>query len=159
MDPRLGTLERGTELELYRLLRRLERNPAELTDELLLAVTRFALERLWWLHAMWSGRELDRSPFPPGGEANWMDVRGWAMMALNVLSAIEPSLGRFPLNIPDPLIETHFRWAGDLTAEDFDRAPGARGVVEEAIQRLSTAAIPIISTAAKETQMAIRQDA
>lgn len=149
MDSRLEALERGTELDLYRVLRHLELNPGEVGDEMLIAVTDFTLERLAWLHAFFSGRALDTSPFPPGGEANWMDVRGWAVMALAVLFAVDPTVGRLPLNMPDPLVETYGRWFGDLTAADFDRAPGSRKVVVETIDKLCAAANPRIAAASR----------
>lgn len=148
MDPRPETLERGSAQDLYRVLRHLELHPGEVSDELLRAVTGFAMERLAWLHAFFSGGSMDASPFPPGGEVNWMDVRGWAMMALDVLSALDPTLGKFSLNMPDPLIDTYGRWFGDLNATDFDRAPGSRKVVEEAVERLYTSSNPDIAAAA-----------
>lgn len=148
MDPRLETLERGSAQDLYRVLRHLELHPGEVSDELLRAATGFALERLAWLHAFFSGRQMAAVPFPPGGEVNWMDVRGWAMMALDVLSALDPTLGKFPLNMPDPLIDTYGRWFSDLNATDFDRAPGSRKVVEEAVERLCTSSNPDIAAAA-----------
>lgn len=158
MDPRLGVLEHGSEEELYRVLRHLELNPAELDNELLRAVTRFALERLGWLHAFFAGRPLDASSFPPGGEVNWMDVRGWVLMALNVLSSVEPGLGRFRLNMPDPLHEIGAGFPHMPAAGEDGRAFGALLVVEEAIDRLAAATDSTISQNAKQLQAGLKED-